>query len=70
MCETPVSEVVLVTICILAIYVGLAVLNGFIARKRKHSFTIWMLISLCIMPPIALIAILALCREDNTHKIP
>ena len=70
MCEIPVFEAVLSAICILAVYTGLAVLNGFIARKRKHSFIIWMLISLCIMPPIALIAILALCREDNTHKIP
>lgn len=70
MCGTPVLEIVLTIIFILIVYAGLAVLNGFIARKRKHSFIIWMLISLCIMPPIALIAILALCREDNTHKIP
>ena len=70
MCEVPIFEAVLLVICILAVCAGLAVLNGFIARKRKHSFIIWMLISLCITPPIALIAILALCREDNTHKIP
>lgn len=60
----------LIIIFALFLYVGWAVLNGYIARRRNHSFFVWTIISLFIMPPIALIAILALCRPDNTHFVP
>ena len=51
-------------------YFSWALLNGFLAKRRKHSFLAWFGISLCSLPPFAMIAVLMYCKEDNTHIIP
>ena len=63
------SEIVILVAVILA-YLGWALLNGFLAKRRKHSFWAWFGISLCLLPPFAMIAVLVYCKEDNTHIIP
>ena len=59
-----------ILVAVILIYVAWALVNGFIASGRNHSFAVWVGISLCIMPPIAMIAMLVLCKPDNNHLIP
>ena len=61
---------IVILVAIIVIYVGWALLNGFLASNRNHSFAAWVGISLCIMPPFAMIAMLVLCKPDNNHLIP
>ena len=63
------SEIVIL-VAVILVYVGWALFNGFLARMRNHSFWAWFGISLCILPPFAIIAVLVYCKEDNTHIIP
>ncbi|MBO7630400.1 MAG: hypothetical protein J6S87_10780 [Bacteroidales bacterium] len=59
-----------ILVAVILVYVAWALVNGFIASSRNHSFAAWVGISLCIMPPFAMIAILVLCKPDNNHMIP
>ena len=63
------SEIVIL-VAIILVYFGWALFNGFLAKQRNHSFWAWFGISLCILPPFAMIAVLVYCKEDNTHIIP
>jgi len=63
------SEIVIL-VAIILIYFGWALFNGFLARMRNHSFAAWFGISLCILPPFAMIAVLVYCKENNTHIVP
>ena len=63
------SEIVIL-IAVILVYFGWALFNGFLAKQRNHSFTAWFGISLCILPPFAMIAVLIYCKPDNNHLIP
>jgi len=63
------SEIAIL-VAVILIYIGWALFNGFLAKQRNHSFWAWFGISLCILPPFAMIAVLVYCKEDNTHIIP
>lgn len=63
------TDTIILIIVIIA-YVTWALLNGFIASSRNHSFAIWVGISFCIMPPFAMIAMLIFCKTNNNHLIP
>ena len=38
--------------------------------SKSDSFWAWFDISLCILPPFAMIAVLVYCKEGNNHIIP
>jgi D-alanyl-lipoteichoic acid acyltransferase DltB (MBOAT superfamily) len=59
-----------ILVAVIVVYFGWALFNGFLAKLRNHSFAAWFGISLCIMPPFAMIALLVLCKPDNNHLIP
>lgn len=61
---------IVILVAVILVYIGWALFNGFLARIRNHSFGAWFGISLCILPPVATIAIFALCKEENNHLIP
>ena len=63
------SEIVIL-VAVILVYFGWALFNGFLAKLRKHSFAAWFGISLCILPPFAMIAVLVYCKEGNNHIIP
>lgn len=61
---------IVILVAVILVYFGWALFNGFLAKLRNHSFSVWFGISLCIMPPFAMIAMLVLCKPDNNHLIP
>ncbi|MCR4736980.1 MAG: hypothetical protein K5846_02335 [Bacteroidales bacterium] len=61
---------VVILVAVIMVYLGWALFNGFLAKMRNHSFAAWFGISLCILPPFAMIAVLVYCKEDNTHIVP
>ena len=63
------SEIVIL-VAVIFVYFGWALFNGFLAKLRNHSFWVWFGISLGILPPFAMIAVLVYCKPDNTHLIP
>ena len=61
---------IVILVAVIFVYFGWALFNGFLAKLRNHSFWAWFGISLCILPPFAMIAVLVYCKPDNTHLIP
>lgn len=57
-------------VAVILVYFGWALFNGFLANQRNHSFWVWFGISLGILPPFAMIAVLIYCKPDNNHLIP
>lgn len=61
---------IVILVAVILVYFGWALFNGFLAKLRNHSFSVWFGISICIIPPFAMIAMLVLCKPDNNHLIP
>ena len=64
------TSAIVILVAVMLVYFGWALFNGFLAKLRGHSFAAWFGISLCILPPFAMIAVFVYCKENNTHIIP